>query len=205
MRRLRDFKLEDVIQGKENVIPYEDMEIPGPEGPITATALRPKKKARRKWIPNRHSSLPRRRSLRREPVHRLVFAVDLIEELGAVCVTAEYRLAPEHPQPAQVEDSYAALKWMREHATELGFNPHKLIVCGGSAGGNLAAGVSLLARDRAGPEISGQVISSSWHTCTYTSKADEASERSRWPLTSDSPSGSTPRHLLKLSYVWVSI
>ena len=47
---------------------------------------------------------------------------------------------------------------MSEHANELGFNPHKLVVMGGSAGGNLAAGVALLARDRSGPEICGQVL-----------------------------------------------
>ena len=89
-------------------------------------------------------------------------ALDWVEKLGAVCLTAEYRLAPEHPQPAQLDDSYAALKWMSENAAELGFNPHKLIVNGGSAGGNLAAGVALLARDRSGPEILGQLLIYPW-------------------------------------------
>ncbi|KAH1607956.1 hypothetical protein KXX44_008477, partial [Aspergillus fumigatus] len=55
--------------------------------------------------------------------------LDWVESLGAVCLTAEYRLAPEHHQPAQLEDSYAALQWMSDHAAELGFNPRKLVVC----------------------------------------------------------------------------
>ncbi|KAL2831752.1 Alpha/Beta hydrolase protein [Aspergillus cavernicola] len=68
--------------------------------------------------------------------------------LGAVLVTSEYRLAPENPQAAALEDTHATLAWMSFHADELGFNPDKLIVVGGSEGGNLAAGVTLLARDR---------------------------------------------------------
>lgn len=78
-------------------------------------------------------------------------------------LTAEYRLAPEHPHPAPLEDSYAALEYMAAHAAELGFNPGKLVVAGGSAGGNLAAGVALLARDRAGgPNLAGQVLMYPW-------------------------------------------
>lgn len=88
--------------------------------------------------------------------------LDWVESLGAVCLTAEYRLAPEHHQPAQLEDSYAALQWMSDHAAELGFNPRKLVVCGSSAGGNLTAGVTLLARDRSGPQIRGQVLIYPW-------------------------------------------
>lgn len=75
-------------------------------------------------------------------------------ELDAVFVSVEYRLAPEHPDPAPVEDCYASLVW----AAELGFDPTKLVISGGSAGGGLAAGTSLLARDRGGPPLAAQVL-----------------------------------------------
>ncbi|MEV0890706.1 alpha/beta hydrolase [Promicromonospora sp. NPDC050262] len=84
--------------------------------------------------------------------------VDYVVELDAVVVTVEYRLAPEHPAPAALEDSYAALVWTAEHADELGFDPSKLITIGGSAGGGLAAGITLMARDRGTPQIAGQVL-----------------------------------------------
>lgn len=76
----------------------------------------------------------------------------------AVAVSVEYRLAPEHPDPAPVEDCYAGLAWTGKHAVELGIDPDKLIVVGGSAGGGLAAGTALLARDRGFPALSHQVL-----------------------------------------------
>ena len=88
----------------------------------------------------------------------LANVLEWVEEFGAVCVSAEYRLAPENPQPALVEDSYAALVWMSDNAQGLGFSKDRIIVCGGSAGGNLAAGVVLLARDRSRPKVFGQLL-----------------------------------------------
>jgi acetyl esterase/lipase len=79
-------------------------------------------------------------------------------ELGAVVVSVEYRLAPEHPFPAPVEDCYAGLVWMSEHAEDLGFDPRKLAIGGLSAGGGLAAAVALMARDRGGPALCFQVL-----------------------------------------------
>ncbi|MFD9959343.1 alpha/beta hydrolase [Amycolatopsis sp. NPDC058986] len=84
--------------------------------------------------------------------------VGLVEEFGFVAVTVEYRLAPEHPHPAPIEDCYAGLAWMADNAAELGFDPAKLVVGGGSAGGGLSAGVALLARDRGGPALAGQLL-----------------------------------------------
>jgi len=75
-----------------------------------------------------------------------------------VLVTVEYRLAPEHLDPIPVEDCYAALVWTADHAAELGIDPNRIIVTGPSAGAGLAAGVALLARDRRGPALLGQLL-----------------------------------------------
>jgi acetyl esterase/lipase len=77
----------------------------------------------------------------------------LCAEVGAVVVSVEYRLAPEHPHPAPVEDCYAGLVWTAKNASELGIDEHRLAVYGGSAGGGLAIGIALLARDRGGPAL----------------------------------------------------
>ena len=80
-------------------------------------------------------------------------AASICEHADAVVVSVEYRLAPEHPYPAPVEDCYAGLVWMAAHAAELGFDPDRLAVYGGSAGGGLTIAITMLARDRGGPAI----------------------------------------------------
>ncbi|WP_330262739.1 alpha/beta hydrolase [Streptomyces griseorubiginosus] len=90
--------------------------------------------------------------------HRLGMPLDWAEELGLVVVSVDYRLAPEHPHPAPVEDCYAGLLWTAEHAKEIGGDPDRIILAGGSAGGGLTAAVALLARDRNGPRAIGQVL-----------------------------------------------
>ncbi|MFG1701977.1 alpha/beta hydrolase [Nonomuraea sp. M3C6] len=77
---------------------------------------------------------------------------------GAVVVAVGYRLAPEHPYPAAVEDAYAATRWVHRHAAELGADPGLLVVAGDSAGGNLATVTCLKARDEGGPLIRLQVL-----------------------------------------------
>ncbi|WP_404362721.1 alpha/beta hydrolase [Corallococcus coralloides] len=84
--------------------------------------------------------------------------VDWALRHDAVCVTVEYRLAPEHPAPTLVEDCYAGLVWMAANADRLRFDPKRLVVFGGSGGGGLAAGTTLLARDRQGPKLLGQLL-----------------------------------------------
>jgi acetyl esterase/lipase len=81
-----------------------------------------------------------------------------ITEFDAVVVTVEYRLAPEFPDPYPVRDCYAGLVWTAKHADELGIDPDRLIIAGASAGGGLAAGTAMLARDEGGPALAGQVL-----------------------------------------------
>ncbi|MCE0767729.1 alpha/beta hydrolase [Pseudonocardia kujensis] len=84
--------------------------------------------------------------------------LDWAVDSGAVVVSVEYRLAPENPDPAPIEDCYAGLLWTHEHAAEIQGDPDRIVVVGTSAGGGLAAGVSLLARDRGGPRLLGQLL-----------------------------------------------
>ncbi|MCF1592571.1 alpha/beta hydrolase [Streptomyces muensis] len=81
-----------------------------------------------------------------------------IDRYGAVVATVEYRLAPEHPYPTPQEDCYSGLAWLREHGPEYGLAPDKVLVAGISAGGGLAASVTLMARSRGGPSLAGQLL-----------------------------------------------
>jgi acetyl esterase len=79
-------------------------------------------------------------------------------ELACTVVSIDYRLAPEHRFPTAAEDAYAALNWVFDHASELKIDRARLSVGGGSAGGNLAAAVSIMARDRGGPALVAQIL-----------------------------------------------
>jgi acetyl esterase len=95
----------------------------------------------------------------------------------ALVISVDYRLAPEHRFPAAAEDAYAATSWAYNHATELGGDPTRLAVAGDSAGGNLAAAVPLMARDRGGPPIVFQLLvypalERSFDTASYRDNAE---------------------------------
>ncbi|WP_328843515.1 alpha/beta hydrolase [Streptomyces sp. NBC_00258] len=86
------------------------------------------------------------------PVSRYVAAS------GVTMLSVEYRRAPEHPFPTPLEDAYTALRWLHEHAAELGVDANRIGVMGDSAGGGMAAALTILARERGGPQIARQIL-----------------------------------------------
>jgi acetyl esterase/lipase len=82
-----------------------------------------------------------------------------VQQEQLVCITVEYRLAPEYPHPAALKDCYITLEWARDHSGRLGIDPSRILIAGISAGGGLAAGVALLCRDRGVlPPLCGQIL-----------------------------------------------
>jgi acetyl esterase/lipase len=81
-----------------------------------------------------------------------------VARTGVPMLSIEYRLAPEHPHPAPVEDAYAGLVWLAAQAGELGVDPNRIAVMGDSAGGGIAVGVTILSRDRDGPALARQIL-----------------------------------------------
>lgn len=135
---------------------HEEVKIPGPGGSITLAILRSKSSVGglRPGIYYIHGGGMIYGS-------RFFFAgllFDWIKELDAVLISVEYRLSPEHSDPDLVEDCYEGLKWVGNHASELGINSEKIMIAGHSAGGGLAAGTALLARDLGGPRLYAQCL-----------------------------------------------
>ncbi|WP_262849865.1 alpha/beta hydrolase [Mumia quercus] len=93
-----------------------------------------------------------------DPEQNEWLATHLAVQTPCVVASIAYRLAPEHPYPAGVLDSWAALRWVAENAEELGGDPAALVVVGDSAGGNLAAVVAALAAENGGPSLAGQAL-----------------------------------------------
>ena len=149
--------IDDVIAGRP--IEYEDRTIPGPDGApdLLVTILRPAGK-RVENAPGIYHTHGGGMIIGDRFVGRRPAAATGCWSSARSSVTVEYRLAPEYPHPAPVEDCYAGLVWTAAHAAELGIDPARLIMAGGSAGGGLAAGMALLARDRGGPALAGQML-----------------------------------------------
>jgi acetyl esterase len=138
----------------EPVFHIEDRQIPGPAGNITV----------RVYTPNATSGLPLFLFF-----HGGGFVAGSLDTYDnplrsvanrceCVVVSVAYRLAPENKYPAALEDAYAATKWVAEHAGIIGGEPHRIAVGGDGAGGNLAAVITLLARERGGPHPLFQVL-----------------------------------------------
>ncbi|VUC34211.1 unnamed protein product [Clonostachys rosea] len=140
---------------------HEERSVPGPNGPVTLSIFHPKDsivagKSPCPAIYNLHMGgmiCGTRFSGLREPL-------SWVQAVGGVCISAEYRQAPEHPFPAALEDSYAGLAWIGSHLQELNIDPDRLMVSGQSAGGSLAAAMALLSRDRKGPRLCAQLLDS---------------------------------------------
>jgi acetyl esterase len=132
----------------------EDRAIPGPHGDIPVRIYRPEGDAPKPTIVYYHGGGWVIGSIESHDgtCRGLADAVD------ALVVSVDYRLAPEHPFPAPVEDAFAALEWVAEHASELGGDPARIAVAGDSAGGNLSAVTAILARDAGGPELCFQLL-----------------------------------------------
>lgn len=92
------------------------------------------------------------------PEQNDAYAFELVQALGLVVVSVDYRLAPRHPFPAALEDAYAALQWVHSHAPQLGGDPLRIATGGASAGGGLAACLAQLARDRGEIPLAAQLL-----------------------------------------------
>ncbi len=120
-------------------------------------------------------------------------------ELGCAVLSVEYRLAPEHPYPAPLEDCYAGLAWAVANADSLALDASRIIIGGGSAGGGICAGLSLLVRDRAEFRVTHQLLiypmlddrresgSSQWETWVWTPESNEIGWRAYLGDQSGSP------------------
>ena len=86
------------------------------------------------------------------------FCRQLARATGAAVLSVDYRMAPEHVYPTAAEDAFAALAWVSKEGAKYGIDPDRLAVAGDSAGGNLAAAVSIMARDRGGPALRHQLL-----------------------------------------------
>ena len=131
-----------------------DDALPGPAGPLAYRLYRPDTAGPHPIVVYFHGGgWVLGSSTADDPLCR-----DLCVRSDAIVVSVDYRHAPEAPFPAAVDDVFASVCWVAEHATEFGGVPGELAVAGWSAGGNLAAVVCLLARDAGGPAIAGQLL-----------------------------------------------
>jgi acetyl esterase/lipase len=146
---------EELARGGEYTV--EERAVPGPDGSPDVTVVVCRPTAATGPVPalyNTHGG-GMVAGTARDALHTVL---DLAASVGAALVSVEYRLAPETPHPGPVEDSYAGLVWTAGHADELGIDAGRIVLVGGSAGGGIAAALALLARDRGGPALAGQLL-----------------------------------------------
>jgi acetyl esterase len=139
---------------RPEVASVEDLSIEGPGGPLPLRVYRPSKAPGLPVLVYFHGGGWALCSVEtHDPTCR-----QLANGAGCVVVSVDYRLAPEHPFPAAPEDCYAALEWVADQARAFGGDASRLAVGGDSAGGNLAAVVAQMARDRSGPALRHQLL-----------------------------------------------
>lgn len=142
------------VEQPEPVGEVMDTEIQGPNGPIPLRIYAPEGEGPFPMLVFYHGGGWTRGSL--DGYDGLCRR--LTNRAEALVVSVDYRLAPEHPFPAGFEDCYGATEWAAEHAADLGGDPDRIAVGGDSAGGNLAAAVTLASRDRDGPDFVHQML-----------------------------------------------
>jgi acetyl esterase/lipase len=138
----------------EPVASVEDRLIPGPAGPIPIRIYTPDGSAPFPVLVFLHTSGWMNGNLDiQDPLCRRI-----TNRAGCIVVAVDYRLAPENPFPAAIEDSFAATQWAETHASEFKGDPTRIAIGGDSAGGNMATVVALMARDRGGPKLAFQLL-----------------------------------------------
>lgn len=159
---LRDLLVDD--EERDDDLTVRNLSIPGPDGPKQSLAVRAYAPPTEGSTRDGDAGLPvlvyfhgggwvRGDLDTHDGLCRL-----LAEAADCVVCSVDYRRAPEHPFPTPVHDAYAATEWAAEHASVVGGDPDRIAVGGDSAGGNLAAAVTLVARERDGPAIDHQVL-----------------------------------------------
>jgi len=153
-RQLHDELLASEKSDRDSVDRIRDLEIAGPNGPIPIRIYEPDTEGSRPLYVNYHGGgwVFKTAGDHDQVCRAIANAGD------CTVVSVAYRVAPEHPFPAPFEDCYAATEWAASHPDILNADPDRLVVGGDSAGGNLAAAVSLRARDADGPDIAHQFL-----------------------------------------------
>ncbi|KAE9025602.1 hypothetical protein PR002_g11146 [Phytophthora rubi] len=136
---------------------HEECTIPGPNGDIPVSILRPSSFDPTKQHPAILFYHPGGMIIGNRFTGLTAFA-PYLDSCNAIIISPEYRLAPEHPSPIPFEDAYTTLKWTGENFKKLCIDPARFILAGTSGGGAICAGVALLARERGGPKVCGQLL-----------------------------------------------